>query len=60
MIGGCLGRRWDVWEFWGADRWVVEVLRFGYGVPFLSTPLSDVPIQLPSYSPATSRLPSGG
>ena len=56
MIGGCLGHRWEVWKSWGADRWVVEVLRFGYRVPFLSTPpLSDVPIPLPSYSPSSIR-----
>ena len=34
----------------------MEVLRFGYRVPFLSTPpLSDVPIPLPSYSPSSIR-----
>ena len=34
----------------------MEVLRFGYRVPFLSTPpLSDVPILLPSYSPSSIR-----
>ena len=36
-----------MWESWGADRWVEEVLRFGYCVPFLVTPpLSNVPIPL--------------
>ena len=45
-----------MWESWGADRWVVEVLRFGYHVPFLVTPyLSNVPIPLPSYSPSSIR-----
>ena len=34
----------------------MEVLRFGYRVPFLSAPpLSDVPIPLPSYSPSSIR-----
>ena len=56
VIGGCLGYHWRVWESWGADRWVVEVLRFGYRVPFLVTPhLSNVPIPLPSYSPSFIR-----
>ena len=50
------GQHWRVWESWGADHWVVEVLRFGYRVPFLATPpLSDVPIPLPSYSPSSIR-----
>ena len=51
-----MGNHWRVWESWGADRWVVEVLRFGYCVPFLVTPpLSNVPIPLPSYSPSSIR-----
>ena len=33
----------------------MEVLWFGYRVPFLVTPLSDVPIPLPSYSPSSVR-----
>ena len=28
---GCLGNHWEVW---GADPWVVEVLRYGYRLPF--------------------------
>ena len=53
---GFLGQHWSVWESWGADRWVVEVLRFGYCVPFLVTPpLSNVPFPLPSYSPSSIR-----
>ena len=44
----------EVWESWGAALWVVEVLRFGYRVPFLVAPvLSNVPIPLPSYSPSS-------
>ena len=54
--GGCLGQHWRRWESWGADRWVVEVLRFGYRVTFLATtPLSNVPTPLPSYSPSSIR-----
>ena len=56
MIGGCLGPRWRVWESWGADPWVVEVLRFGFQVSFLVTllfPMCRFPF------PATPRLPSG-
>ena len=56
VIGGCFGQHWRVWESWGADCWVVEVLRFGYRVPFLAAPpLSNVPIPLPSYSPSSIR-----
>ena len=47
---------WEVWESWGADAWVVQVLRYGYRVPFRSRPpLSHVPIPLPSYSPNSIR-----
>ena len=47
---------WEVWESWGADAWVVQVLRYGYRVPFRSRPpLSRVQIPLPSYSPNSIR-----
>ena len=40
----------------GDDLWVVEVLRFGYRIPFHVIPfLSQVPIPLPSYSPSSIR-----
>ena len=40
----------------GAEPWVVEVLRVGYCLPFLSTPpLSNVPIPMPSYSPTSIK-----
>ena len=38
------------------DPWVVEVLRFGYRIPFLcDPPLSKVPILMPSYHPLSTR-----
>ena len=53
---GCLAAHWEVWESWGADAWVVQVLRYRYRVPFRSRPpLSHVPIPLPSYSPNSIR-----
>ena len=57
---GWFGRRGEpmpgVWEAWGADAWVVQVLHFGYRIPFRSRPpLSHVPIPLPSYSPDSIR-----
>ena len=53
-IRGCLGDCWEIWESWGADPWVVEVLRCGYRIPFRVLPsLSTVPIPLPSYSPSS-------
>ena len=51
LSGGCLSLHWQAWRDRGAEPWVVEVLRVGYCLPFLSTPpLSNVPIPLPSYS----------
>ena len=45
---------WETWQLWGADAWVVQVLRFGYQVPFHSRPpLSLVPLPLPSYRPSS-------
>ena len=59
VIRGCLGQHWRLWESWGADRWVVEVLWFGYWVPILVTPsLSGVPIPLPSYSTSSIGIGS--
>ena len=47
---------WGVWESLGADPWVVQVLRFGYVIPFHSPPpLSSTPIPLPSYTPSSIR-----
>ena len=35
---------------------MVEVLRFGYRIPFLSSPpLSATPVPMPSYSPYSTR-----
>ena len=35
---------------------MVEVLRFGYRIPFLSSPpLSATPVPMPSYSPSSTR-----
>ena len=42
---------WQAWRDRGADPWVVEVLREGYRLPFLSVPpLSSEPLPMPSYS----------
>ena len=44
------------WQSWVADAWVVQVLRFGYQVPFRSRPpLFSTPLPLPSYSPSSIR-----
>ena len=56
MVGACLAVHWKTWQSWGADAWVVQVLHFGYQVPFRSLPpLSHVPLPLPSYSPSSIR-----
>ena len=45
-----------MWQSLGADPWVVQVLRFGYIIPFHSPPpLSSTPIPLPSYTPSSIR-----
>ena len=46
-----------MWSDKGADPWVVEVLRWGYSVPFLSgPPLAAEPIPFPFYSPTSIRV----
>ena len=56
MVGARLAVHWETWQSWGADAWVVQVLHFGYQVPFRSLPpLSPVPLPLPSYSPSSIR-----
>ena len=37
-IGSCLSLRWAVWRDKGADPWMVEVLRWGYQIPFSDPP----------------------
>ena len=55
LSGGCLSLHWQAWRDRGAEPWVLEVLRVGYCLPFLSTPLSDVPIPMPSSSPTSIK-----
>ena len=56
LSGGCLSLHWQAWRDRGAEPWVVEVLRFGYHLPFLSTPpLSATPIPMPSSSPTSIK-----
>ena len=55
-MGSCLADHWEIWESWGADAWVVQVLRCGYRIPFRSRPpLSRVSLPLPSYSTTSLR-----
>ena len=50
-VGSCLADRWETWDSWGAVAWVVQVLRFGYHIPFHSRPsLSRFLLPLPSCS----------
>ena len=45
-----------MWSNKGADPWVVEVLRWGYRIPFRRTPtLSKEPIPFSAYSPDSIR-----
>ena len=45
-----------MWSDKGEDPWVVEVLRWGYRIPFRRTPtLSREPIPFPAYSPDSIR-----
>ena len=56
LSGGCLSLHWQAWRDRGADPWVVEVLRYGYRIPFLpDPPLSKVPIPMPSYHPLSTK-----
>ena len=49
--GGCLAAHCLVWERWGAEDWVVQVLNHGYRIPLLSSPpLSVTLVMMPSYS----------
>ena len=55
-MGGCLSLHWVAWEERDIDAWVVQVLRYGYQIPFHSPPpLSEDPIALPSYSLTSVR-----
>ena len=59
LSGGCLSLHWQAWRGRGAETWVVEVLRLGYCLPFLSTPpLPLFPSQclLPAPSPSRGVL----
>ena len=56
-VGARLSSFWHVWMSRCAEPWVVEVLREGYQIPFLSPPpLSRTPIQLSAYQPPSVRF----
>ena len=56
LIGSCLSLHWQAWRDRGADPWVVEVLRWGYRIPFARVPpLSQDPIPMPSYAPMSTK-----
>ena len=56
LSGGCLSLHWQAWRDRGAETWVVEVLRLGYCLPFLSTPpLPLFPSQCLLPAPSLSR-----
>ena len=56
LSGGCPSLHWQAWRDRGAEPLVVEVLRYGYRIPFLcDPPLSKAPISLPSYHPSSTK-----
>ena len=56
LSGGCLSLHWQAWRGRGAETWVVEVLRLGYCLPFLGTPLVPLfPSQCLIPAPSPSR-----
>ena len=56
LTSGCLSLHWQAWKDRDVDPWVVEVLRVGYRIPFLSVPLlSSEPISMVSYSPSSIK-----
>ena len=56
-VGGRLGAFWHVWSRLRAEPWVVEVLKVGYRIPFLSTPpLANAPLALTAYLPGSDKF----
>ena len=51
-VGARLQEYWEVWMDYQVDPWVVQVLREGYRIPFLSNklpPLTSTPLEYVSY-----------
>ncbi|MGL5405358.1 MAG: reverse transcriptase domain-containing protein, partial [Propionibacteriaceae bacterium] len=49
-VGGCLASHWATWQRYGAENWIVDVLREGYLLPFESRPpLISKPVHLQTY-----------
>lgn len=50
-VGACLLNYWEDWASIGANQKVIDLVRCGYRIPFLSPPtLSIRPIHFPSYT----------
>ena len=55
-VGGCLSCHWATWQRYGAETWVVDVLRVGYRLPFESRPpLTKMKVRSTAYHPNSSR-----
>ncbi|XP_066971788.1 uncharacterized protein [Macrobrachium rosenbergii] len=58
MVGACLQSFWSVWQSFGAEPWVLKVLKEGYVVPFVTPPpLSPTPISFPVYHHHIEKFP---
>ena len=56
VIGGCLSLHGQVWSDKGTDPWVVEVVLWGFCIPFrVVLTLSEEPIPYPLYGPSSIR-----
>ena len=50
-------QHWSVWQSYSTETWTVEVLHYGYLVPFNQRPpVSQDPREVPSCAPGSVRV----
>ena len=54
-VRGCLQNSWRQWQNISHDRWVTEVIRWGYELEFVSQLPLTPPIPLPLYDPGSEK-----
>lgn len=56
MVGACLLSHWVTWQQYGAETWLLDVLREGYLLPFEPWPsLTNSPVRLLTYVPGSTK-----
>lgn len=56
QVAGCLAQHWKGWLNIGAEKWILDLLREGYRIPFSAPPpLTSLPKDFRAYTPGSLK-----